>query len=190
VLAAIGAAGALLVLLGAVTPGNMSRFIDDPTATAGEPPWTGFVSTLGVLGWALSAGVCLVTALALGARGDRLMGMFATGAALFALLGVDDAFLLHDDIAAGRLGVPENVALALLAVAVAAWAWRWRGELARTDVRLLAVVALAFGASIALDVSRAYDLEAVEEWLKLSGILALVAWCLSAALESLATLRT
>lgn len=184
----MGVSGLLTIVLGAVTPGNMNRFIDDPTVTARLPPWTGFMSTLGLFGWALSAGASGAAALALAWRGSGRARFFAATAALLVVLFVDDAFLFHDDIAPDRIGIPENVILALIAVVLASWAWRFRRQLAASHVGVLAVAAAAFAASTALDVTQSYELEPLEEWLKLSGIIAVGGWALAAAAEALDTL--
>jgi hypothetical protein len=71
--------------------------------------WYGFVSNIGVLTWAVSAGGCGLAALLLwSARADAARTRFAaTAAGLLGWLAMDDALMLHENVLPG-LGVPQN----------------------------------------------------------------------------------
>jgi hypothetical protein len=185
VLVVSGCCGAALAVLELLRD-DITPLTSDPTTTADLEPWTGLFSTLAVLGWALSAGVCVLAAAVLnGRRGGGGGSFFLATAGLLTYLALDDAYLLHEYIAPEVLGVPQPVVLALIAGAALLWATRFRHELAGSDLILLAVAAAALSGSVVTDTLGGYRLIVVEEWLKLSGIAAVAAWCLTTAAAAL-----
>jgi len=170
------AALALLVLaagagVAAATGVGMAEMVRDP-ATADERAWyTGLVSVVGVMAWAGTSAACF----AVGCARVRERGALFLLGALTAVLALDDAFLLHEDVLP-ELGLPEPAPMlgyALAAVAVLALLRRS----APRDVQLPVVVAGALlAASIGLD--RAVPglaLVVLEDALKLLGAFQLLA---------------
>jgi hypothetical protein len=182
--AGIGLCGAVLAVL-KLTRDEVLSLTADPTTTADLPPWTGVFSTLGVIGWAASVGVCALAAVVLHARRSSSTSFFVATAALLSYLALDDAYLLHEYVGPEVLHVPQSVVVAALGAAVAVWAWRFRRRLAESDLLVLGIAGLALAGSVVVDATGRYGLIIVEDWLKLSGIAALFAWSLTAAESAL-----
>lgn len=166
--------GALLIGLElAAVEGELTR---DVATEADVVPWTGAISTFGLLVWSAMAGACVVTALALSRHGldesARFLG--ATGL-LIGYLALDDAFLLHEQIAPYYVGVPQPVVYLLLVALVAMWAIRFRAAILRSDRLLFGVAGAVLGVAVLADVSGALPIPA-EDWLKCVGLGALAAW--------------
>jgi len=149
--------GALLLSLGVgVQPWVDARLVFlDPLAAAQTAPcchaYFGAMSTLGVFGWAMAAGLCALTAAVLAARSDRRAGFFLAAAALTALLGLDDALMIHET-AGPRLGVAQNLVLALYAALGAVYCWVARNRVVEPGGALLVVAIAGFGVSLGIDV--------------------------------------
>lgn len=115
--------------------------------------YLGIVSTFGILFWVTTAAVCLFTAFVLHAQGaNRRIWEFAAMAGLLtAWLALDDAFLVHENIAP-KFGIPQiAVLLFIAAFAMAYVAKCWRVILSLDAVMFgLAVGFLA--ASVGIDV--------------------------------------
>jgi hypothetical protein len=79
----------------------------DPTAASGTEPWVGALSQFGLLMWGAACGICLVGGLALRASDPDRGGFLLWTAALAALLGTDDAYLIHEAVAPESIGIPE-----------------------------------------------------------------------------------
>jgi uncharacterized membrane protein len=183
--AAAGAAALGLLLVGLwAADADVERLTRDPTTTAGVAASTGVFSTLGLLGWAAAAGACAVTAAVLREGRPRRFRFFAATAALIAVLAVDDALLIHDEVGPVKYGIPEELIYILLAGLVVTWAVWFREELLQSHTAVLAAAAAAFGISAVMDFLETGRV-AVEDWLKFSGILALTVWCFAQALSVL-----
>jgi hypothetical protein len=149
--------GALLLSVGVgVQPWVDARLLFlDPLAAAQTAPcchaYFGAMSTLGVFGWAMAAGLCALTAAVLAARGDRQAGFFLAALALTALLGLDDALMIHETVGP-RLGVAQNLLLAVYAVLGVVYLWPARRRLFEPGGALLIVAIAGFGVSLGIDV--------------------------------------
>jgi hypothetical protein len=176
-----------IVLIAAELAGeDVEKLTGDVVSTASVHPWTGFLSTLGLLAWAACFGVCALAAAVLRMRGDQRAPFFAVTALLLAYLALDDAYLIHEYLADDVIGVPQPVVYTALAAVIVYTGRRFRRVVAATDVRLLAIALGALSASVAIDVvEQQLHLAGVEEWLKLSGLAALSAWCFTAAARAL-----
>jgi hypothetical protein len=183
VLAGAGGLGLVLLVLWA-GGADVVKLTRDPANTEHFPASTGFFSTLGLLGWATAAGACMLAAIVMGRRDPRRSRFFAATAALIALLALDDAYLLHDDVAPEKLGVSQEPVYLLLAGTAAAWALWFRDDILRSDLVVFGCVVVAFATSIVMDVLET-GLVSLEDWFKLSGILALTVWCFTEAIGSL-----
>ncbi len=130
-------------------------FFDPLTAaelTGESHVYYGFVSMLGVMVWTITTAVCLFAAVLLGATG-RLGPTFRFALLAGLLTGwltLDDSFLVHEKVLPA-IGVPQNLALAVIvALTVAYVVVSWRTILA-SDFWLLVVGAVAFAGSIGID---------------------------------------
>jgi hypothetical protein len=177
-------AAALLLGLDALGV-ETSELTRDPGAVAELSPHVGVISTLGVMLWAAAAGACLIAARALSLRGDdpeRAEFLLATGAML-AVLGLDDGLQIHEHIPQ-YAPIPEFVLYGLFGVVVLLYSFRYR-ELLLEDERFL----LGFGFSL-LAVGAALDVPGsvpftVEDFPKLTGLVALSAWAFARSLDAL-----
>lgn len=115
----IGGTGIAVVVFERVPAvGHLTR---DATAVAGVPWWTGAVSRLTSLCWAVAA-----TANILAARGSArsLRGPLLSLGLLCVALGIDDTMLVHEAVMP-RFGVPSSLILGIYALAALALAWAW-----------------------------------------------------------------
>lgn len=117
------------------------------------PPYFGFVSTLGIMLWVITATVCLFSALIIyGSKQHSHLFKFAlSGGILTGWLALDDAFLLHEKVLPA-FGVPQNIVLAIYVLLTLAYVLAsWRAILT-SDYWILAFGGLAFIASLFIDV--------------------------------------
>lgn len=91
----------------------VAHLVRDPLVVAREAPkccsvYYGVVSNLGVILWMVTAAVCLFTAaLAFAAGADRSRKVFFLAGGLFTLwLGLDDFFLVHEEVLP-YFGIPQ-----------------------------------------------------------------------------------
>lgn len=123
----------------------------DPAASFQFAPYAGFLSTLGTLLWAAAAAACL-----LGARAGAAPGagkfLLHTGL-LTALLCLDDAFLLHEEILPALVpvrGVEYGMYL-LYSLLTAGLVWGNARFIMRTDFALLAAAIAFLAISMMMD---------------------------------------
>jgi hypothetical protein len=169
-----------------VSPSDLTR---DTAAVSGGRPWYGLFSLLGLIVWGAAAGACIAAALvcrAAGAPSEGVLFMQST-AAFTALLAVDDALQLHEDVFPRSLGVPEIVVKLILCLVALAWLVRFRAAIVESDLLLLGFAVLFLGASLVADAA----LEpvglpiVVEDFFKYVGLAAYASWCFSAARKML-----
>lgn len=177
-----------------ITIPEMTR---DVTAIAGIHPFSGVLSSLGILFWWTSATVWLFTA-SLRRVGQETndLGFLAYFGFLSAYLGLDDLFQFHEYLVPAYLKVPERAAYGLLALAIALVSWRYRHHLHRPDGVLL-LLALAFlSGSVVVDAASApwpWHLidwaYFVEDGLKWLGVCFWTAFCLVRCAADLNSLK-
>jgi preprotein translocase subunit SecG len=153
--------------------GNLTR---DPTAILGSPFYTGFLSQIGIFFWSASATVCLFSAKVLSNEPEsfKIRRFLFVSGLLTLILGLDDAFLLHEE-AFPRLGIPEKIVFASYAGFVLFYLARFYSIIVKTEYILLGMALIFFGGSIALDVLNLPGSNSflIEDDLKLVGI---VSW--------------
>ena len=124
----------------------------DVQAIADLPFYTGGLSTLGLLLWSASAAMCFLTYAVLRAGGGspfvRVLGL---GGAWTLLLLLDDAYMLHDAILPGYLGLPGAILTGLYVALGGGMALRYRAILARTPYLLILLSLGALGVSVGVD---------------------------------------
>ena len=121
------------------------------------PPYFGFVSTLGVMLWTMSAAISLFAALMIfisrqGTSKDMSLVKFAlTAGILSGWLALDDAFLLHERVFPA-LGVPQNAVMAIYVLLTLTYVFAsWR-TIFRFDFWILMFGGFAFAASLFIDI--------------------------------------
>lgn len=199
-----GCGGALVILAVAVRLGgglSYRELFNDPADTYGFSPAGGIVSNFGLMFWSAAAGIALVAWESLRRRdGDPRLRRFFLATGLFtALLLVDDAFLLHEQVLPG-LGFGERYVKATYLGLALVYGLGFRRELTRDGGLVLLVPAAAFfAASFVFDNPasvRAMGLlevdfvsYAVEDGAKFVGIALWLAFVSRAAITVLASRR-
>lgn len=157
----------------------------DPAAVGGHPIYIGFLSQAGLFLWSAAAAICLFTASTL-SRHQRLFDtrrfLFASGL-LTVLLGLDDAFLLHESLFP-RLGVPEKIVYSGYAAVVLVWLVRFRAAIRHSEYGVLGLALACFGTSLTLDVLEpavGLDRFLFEDGAKFAGIVSWLTYFVSTA---------
>jgi hypothetical protein len=146
----IGAALALHFWKG-VALADLTR---DPVTTFQAAPYVGLLSQVGILLWAAAATVCLFGARMLAGRAgvaDVKRFLFVSGL-LTLVLGLDDAFLFHEEFVP-RVGVPQGLVFVVYGALLVLYAWRFAPVILKTEFALLVAALAAFGVSLAVDVA-------------------------------------
>lgn len=166
VMAILFAGMAVLSALGV----DLNTLTRDANEVTDSPVETGALSRVTIILWAAAATGAGVTALLAERAATRTMfGLFAL--ILFGL-ALDDALLIHEAVFP-KLGLPEEVVLAMWAVVAGLWVLRY-GTRIRGVSRVLGVLAAgAFAASLAVDLLTHADW--VEDLFKLIGVATLAA---------------
>ena len=128
--------------------------LKDPVAILEKPFYFGFLSQLGIFIWAAMIAICFLTArvLLLNASHYSLRRFFTYSGLFVLMLGLDDVFLLHEEVFSRLLGIPEVLVYASYASLAIAYLWTFRKIILRSGYTLLAVAWVGFGLSIGLDV--------------------------------------
>jgi hypothetical protein len=125
----------------------------DPAAIMEEKFYIGLVSNVGILFWCGTVAVCFVTFFSVGGASKRDVSyLFLFGGVLSAILLLDDAFLLHEDVFPNYLSVPKNLVLLGYGALLILFLAYFRSVIAQTAFPLLLVSLLFFGLSLAVDV--------------------------------------
>lgn len=124
-------------------------------ATLGDLPfYAGSVSTLGLILWGATAGMCVLTYAVLRSHHrSRLVQFIGWGGALTVVLLIDDAYLLHEHVFPRYLGVDGSILFGTYAVAGVAYLASYRRVFFRTNYSLFLLGVLAFAVSVVADYS-------------------------------------
>jgi len=167
----------------------LGSLTQDPTVVGQVPSYAGFVSQVGIFFWAASATVGLFGALVLSRREPpHPLARFLLASGLLNLvLGVDDAFLLHETVLP-RLGIPQNLVLGGYVLLVLGYLIAFRRRILETDYLLMAVALGCFAVSVGLDVRPLPGIDPyfIEDGMKLTGIVLWTTYFLRVALRALA----
>lgn len=130
------------------------RLLIDPPTQLGQSFYIGAFSHIGVLAWWTAAACCALAAFAMRdrARSDGSVTALACGAALSALLGLDDLFLLHERALPAHVGIPQNLIFIGYGAWTAVYLWRFRNFHMRMDIGLLITALMLFATSLMMDV--------------------------------------
>lgn len=151
----LGATMWLKALIGLPDHGYLTR---DTTAIASLPPYAGLLSTFGFFLWAAAGAIAAFAGWILHVRRDPRKGLrnfLLVSGILTLLLGLDDAFLIHDDIIPIRLGLKEwPFLLAFPAVTLFVLVKSW-AVILLTDYLLLGLALGMLGLSLLIDLHSA-----------------------------------
>lgn len=172
--------GLALVVLGI----PVENLTSEPTTIAQVPPYTGAVSTIGVMGWAAAIGMFLMGAALLYEKLERREAAFlAYGAVFTSYLAIDDAFAFHESVLPS-LGIPEKATYAVLLALVIVYAVLFRPQIRQSAWLFLVLAVGLLASSVAVDLvwelldpSSGFAIQLfVEDGFKLFGICAWVAY--------------
>lgn len=147
--------GVLVVVLAAVAIAGRpaGEVLRDPLSVVDAPAHIGLLSTLGALLWAVAAGCCATAAGVLARRSpaSRDHHYLRAAAWLTVALGVDDAFMIHDEVLYRVFGLRQVVVM-LAWAAAGAWFVRFHRDLLAPGRAAAAGLALGlFGVSYGFD---------------------------------------
>ncbi|UZD56325.1 hypothetical protein [Caldimonas aquatica] len=107
VMAVLGAVTAVMLLLQAHQVVHSFDLVRDTNAIAGQPPWFGAISNLGILSWAVAAAwYWFAYALARPLAPPALLRCLWLGGSYSAFACLDDLFMIHEH--AGQLGLQSG----------------------------------------------------------------------------------
>lgn len=161
----------LLLHYGAGVPfGELTR---DPVAIAGDPPYTGFLSQIGIFGWAAAAAVCLFSAQAVSGVSPRQSREFLVVSGMLTLaLGLDDVFLIHE-VLFPHFGILQNIILFVYAGVFVLYLVRFYSVILKTEYIVLGMAFAFFALSASLDWLHPHGIDPYlwEDGAKLVGII-------------------
>lgn len=125
----------------------------DPATATGHPFFVGFVSNVGVVMWASIATLFLFRHhVERAAGGPSEWSRFLLWSGLFAgVLGLDDLFLLHDQVLPDYLAVSQSLVVALYVVLCLGYLVRFSRQIARTAYPVFIAALGLLAASVGLD---------------------------------------
>ena len=156
--------------------GKLTR---DPAAIFGAPLYIGFLSQIGIFFWSASTAVCIFSAKILSRHPDFLnikRFLYVSGL-LTLVLGLDDAFLLHEKFFP-RIGVDETIVIVIYGGCVLFYLVRFYTTILKTEYMFLGMALIFFGVSITLDFFHVPGLGSyiIEDGAKLVGIVSWLAY--------------
>lgn len=124
----------------------------DPAAATGAPFYLGFVSNVGAMLWASAASVFLFGFRVHRSSSDLEWGRFLLYSGVFVgVLGIDDLFMLHDQVFPDYLSVDQSLVIATYAVLALLYAMRFATLIAQTAYPVLIAAMGLLAASATLD---------------------------------------
>lgn len=149
----------LCAVLGAAVFGRLQFGISwqvmmgDPAAATGAPFYLGFVSNVGAMLWASAASVFLFGfRVHRSSSGDSEWGRFLLYSGVFVgVLGIDDLFMLHDQVFPDYLSVDQSLVIATYAVLASLYAMRFASLIAQTAYPVLIAAMGLLAVSATLD---------------------------------------
>jgi len=161
----------------------------DPTSISGSPFYVGFLSQIALLLWSASAAICLFSARVLSTQtGNLKIKSFLLVSGLLALiLGLDDAFLLHEEVIPRFLGVPEKAVYVIYVGLVLFYLVIFHSVIRKTEYVLLVMAFVFFGVSVTLDFFEPLNVDPYlfEDGAKLVGIVSWLAYFFRTGASSL-----
>ncbi len=149
-------AAAAMALVGAYVAGRVGGYdaaeiTRDPPGISGAAYHVGLLSFVGIIGWATAAALAAFGAVML-RRSSRASALGLGALSLVSsILLFDDLLLLHERILPDVFGLPERLTFALYGLAGLGALWLSRALIDRRNIVPLALAALAFAGSLAVD---------------------------------------
>jgi hypothetical protein len=133
---------------------RIDQLTRDPASITGTRPYIGFLSNIGIFFWSATATVCFFGAALMTRQRDSLMlKRFLRASGLLTLfLGLDDAFLLHEDLLPQHVGIWEPLIYVGYAAFGLFYLVRFHAVILDTEYLLLMLALFLLGISVSLDV--------------------------------------
>lgn len=143
----------LALVLGSQQTIPVAVLLDDVTAAANVPFYTGILSNLGIVLWVGTSAVCLFTGFVWQTvHVDHRVSFYLKSAGLLTLfLALDDLLLLHDELLEDYLGIPEPLSFAVYIGLIMLFIIHFRTLIHQSDYLLLLIAFAFFGVSIFVD---------------------------------------
>lgn len=144
---------------------SMASMTRDVTTLAELHPFTGILSTSGILVWSATFAICAFTALFLYKTKPRANFWFiACSALLTGYLLFDDCFLFHDYLAPYYLGLHEWHVYLPLGLFVILNLITFRKVILKTNITFLLLAGIFLGASLFVDIFLEKILLSISDW--------------------------
>ncbi|WP_210437036.1 hypothetical protein [Oxynema aestuarii] len=129
--------------------GHLSR---DLSVIAKLPAHAGLLSQIGIFFWSGASGICLLSYKVVSnfTGSDRVKQFFLISAIFTLMLGIDDAFLLHEDMFPA-IGIPEKFVLLSYVLFLCFYLVKFIRVILQTEYLLLVTPLFFFGLSIFID---------------------------------------
>ncbi|MGB0767303.1 MAG: hypothetical protein ACPGYV_06300 [Phycisphaeraceae bacterium] len=187
----VAAAWLVMTRLGAPA----TQLTDDATSITGMPFYTGMFTTLSIKLWSIAGAVAALAGLIIVQTDRRLRtGLFFLVAAFISFfLGLDDAFLLHENALPKLTGLPEKAILLAYATLMMVFVYNFRRTILRTELILLVFSGVCFVISLVVDTNGSLTSQLtgvahpgmIEDGFKIAGILAWTAYLAHAAINTI-----
>jgi len=158
---------------------DLYRWTADVAAIPGARPYEGLLSNMGIIAWSSAFAVAFFTGVMTLTNGPREVPRLLVGGGLvtFVLL-VDDLFMLHDTLLPEYLGVPEEIATALVGLVALAFLWIFKQQIPRTPWPLLAIGVAYLAIMTVFDfLEKRVDIPAHQAWEEGAKLLGVLHWC-------------
>jgi len=150
---------ALCVVLGAAAMARVHfdipwrHIMGDPAAVTGWPFYLGFISNVGALLWAAGASIFLFSFWVYRSSGGEPEGRrFLLCSGLFVgLLGLDDLFMLHDQVFPNYLSISQSLVVGSYGVLASLYVVRFAAVIAQTAYPVFVAAMAMLAASVGLD---------------------------------------
>ena len=147
VLVALFLAMATVVFIAKTEQVSYYDLTSDITVVFDAPVYIGLLTQLGIFLWAASAAISYFCFSVLK---KPLKGFFFFAFMISILLGLDDAFLFHEEVF-NTIGIPQKVVLLSYALIVGVFLFKYKSMILKSDFLLLLFAFMCFGSSVFID---------------------------------------
>ncbi|WP_392339324.1 hypothetical protein [Moritella marina] len=151
----------------------ISWFTRDPTVVLHGPSYVGFISNIGILFWAFTTAICLLSSIIRKQKYHKTTSQFLLYSGLLTLwLLLDDMFMLHDSFLPNHLMIPEKLVYLGYVAMVFVYLVKFRAEILKHEYVILLFAFCFFSLSVLADLlleQQGYEF-LLEDGFKLFGI--------------------
>lgn len=175
----------VVLLLHTIEDIPIAELTRDPVAIADMSAYIGFLSQAGIFFWSGTAMLCLFCAAAIPCHAitDNLRRFLLVSGVFTLCLGLDDAFLLHEEVLP-NLGIRQRLVLSTYALFTLGYLIVFRRLIIfETRFQLMVLALLFFATSLVLDIFEPFEYYLVlfEDGFKLIGIVTWATYFVSVA---------